>query len=265
MTTPTVLGPPPPSPPPARPGRPRTTGDRVRTVVGVLGELLIAAGLLVLLFVAWQLWWTDVAAGRDQAATVSALSDQFEERGGGSGTPATPGATGATGGTSQGIPEGAFAVVRIPRLGGDWATPVLPGTDAETLRHGLGHYEDTAAPGKVGNFALAGHRTTWGRPLHDIDRLVAGDRIVVETQAGWSVYAVTSAEVVAPTAVEVIAPVPDQPGAEPTEAWLTLTSCHPRYSARERYVVHARLDRTYPRAAGLPAEVLAAPTSERSG
>jgi sortase A len=251
-----VTAPPTAAPPPPGAGatdrRRRTGGDRARGAVGVAGELLVTAGVLVLLFAAWQLWWTDVTADRDQAATVTALTRQFDDRRGGSGEVAD---------RDQGIPAGAFAVMRIPRLGADWATPVLSGTDGATLRRGLGHYADTAGPGEVGNFAVAGHRTTYGRPLHDIDRLVAGDRVVVETETGWSVYTVAAHEVVAPTAVEVIAPVPGDPGAEPTTAWLTLTTCHPRYSARERYVVHARLDRSYPRAGGLPADVLDAPAA----
>lgn len=224
---------------------------QVRAAVGVLGELLITAGLVILLFVAWQLWWTDVTANRTQSATVERLTEDFREPGPGpdaSPTPADPALDGD-----------AFALLRIPRLGEDWVKPVLRGTGTETLREGLGHYDDTAAPGEVGNFAVAGHRTTWGRPLHDIERLRAGDRVVVETSAGWSVYDVASHEIVAPTDVAVIAPVPDDPGATPKAAWLTLTTCHPKYSATQRYIVHARLDRSYPRADGPPKDLLAGP------
>ena len=97
-------------------------------------------------------------------------------------------------------------------------------------------------PGAVGNFAVAGHRTTYGRPFHDIDRLRAGDTIVVETKTAYSVYAVKRHDIVAPTDVEVIAPVPAASRARSRPArWLTMTACHPKYSAAQRYVVFAEL------------------------
>ena len=71
-------------------------------------------------------------------------------------------------------------------------------------------------------------------------------RVVVETAGEVHVYEVTSRDVVRPSDVAVIAPVPDDPGATPTQALLTMTSCHPKYSATERYVVHGRLVETVP-------------------
>jgi sortase A len=124
------------------------------------------------------------------------------------------------------------------------------------LAKGVGHYEGSAGPGEVGNFAVAGHRTTHGRPFHAIDSLRRGDEVVVETGDGVFVYAVTGHEVVDPADVRVIAPVPDQPGTVPTEAVLTMTSCDPPFRATQRYVVHARLTQTLP--AGRVGEALAA-------
>jgi sortase A len=225
---------------------------RLRVVAAALGELLVTAGLLVLLFVVWQLWWTDVVANREQAATVRALSREFlHDR---TTVPRSPG---------EPVPTGrAFAILRIPRLGADFARPVLEGTSHDILDQGVGHYQGTAMPGGIGNVALAGHRTTYGRPFHDIDTLRAGDRIVLETRSGFAVYAVQRHVIVAPSQVDVIAPVPQHPGARPTQRWLTLTSCHPKYSASQRYVVFARLQATYSRAQGLPARTLTVPGSE---
>jgi sortase A len=127
------------------------------------------------------------------------------------------------------------------------------------LALGVGHYVGTAGPGKVGNFAVAGHRTTYGRPFHDIDRLQDGDRVVVETAGTVYVYEVTSREIVRPWEVDVIDPVPDQPGGTPTEAVITLTSCHPKYSATERFVVHGRLVAEVPRADWDPSTWLTTP------
>ena len=225
----------------------------LRWSLGVVGDLLVTAGALLLLFVAWQLWWTDVTANRVQDGTVHALSRDF----------AGARTGGSAGETPSAVPFGkAFAILRIPRLGADYARPVLEGTSQDILQQGVGHYTGTARPGAVGNFAVAGHRTTYGRPFHDIDRLRAGDRIVVETKQAYSVYVVRRHEIVAPTAVRVIAPVPDKPGATPTGRWMTLTACHPKYSAAERYVVFAQLDQTYPRSQGLPAGTLAAPKGD---
>jgi sortase A len=211
----------------------------IRRLVGGVGELLITAGVLVLLFVAWQLWWTDVVADRRQAQIVQALVDDF-------------GAGRASDVGGDAFPdlgqEKAFAVIRVPRFGADYARPVIEGTGRDVLALGVGHYDGSAAPGAVGNFAVAGHRTTYGRPFHDIDRLRTGDRVIVETAPTVYVYEIRSHEIVRPWQTEVIAPVPDQPGKAPTTAMITMTSCHPTYSARFRYVTHGTLVKSIPRA-----------------
>jgi sortase A len=224
---------------------------RLWGVVGVLGELMVTLGVLLLLFAAWELWWTDVEANRAAGKETSSLVQGFEA----TGPSAIPDAK-APGGLIEGK---AFALLHVPRFGDGWSRPILEGTTHDILQSGLGHYAETVGPGAVGNFAVAGHRTTWGRPFHDVENLVDGDTIVVETRAAYDVYAVTGHEIVAPTDVDVVAPVPDQPGVAPTEAMLTLTTCHPKYSARQRYVVHAKLVKTFTRAEGLPASVLAVP------
>ncbi|NHA69353.1 class E sortase [Phycicoccus sp. CMS6Z-2] len=213
----------------------------MRRVVGWTGEVLVTLGVLVLLFVAWQLWWTDVVAERAQQQIVRSLTHDFAAEG--------PGPAAVTGDTYPGLGGSrAFAVIRVPRFGADYARPVVEGVDAPQLALGVGHYEGTARPGRVGNFAVAGHRTTYGRPFHDIDTLRPGDRVIVETKPRVFVYEVTGDEIVRPWQTEVIAPVPDEVGARPTERLLTMTSCHPKYSATYRYVTHARLVRTVPRA-----------------
>jgi sortase A len=231
-----------------------TLSRPLRWVVGTAGEVLITVGLLLLLFVAWQLWWTDVTANREQAVTLRAL-----ERGFG-GQNNAGGSAEATTATLKDVPFGeAFAIVRVPRFGSDDARPVLEGTGPDTLTKGIGHYDDTAMPGLVGNFAVAGHRTTYGRPFHNIDLLQKGDFIVVETKASYVVYAVDRHVIVTPDQVDVVAPVSQHPGAQPTQAWMTLTACHPKYSARERYVVFAKLVQSMPRSQGLPASFMAVP------
>jgi sortase A len=226
-----------------------------RRVVATVGEMLITIGLLLLLFVSWQLWWTDVVANRDQAVTIQALERGFGD--------ARHGGVGSTDplATLNNVPFGeAFAILRIPRFGATFARPVLQGTDHDTLIKGVGHYSGTVMPGLVGNFAVAGHRTTYGRPFHNIDLLRQGDVIVVETKASYVVYAVDRHVIVTPDHVEVIAPAPQHPGVQPTQSWMTMTACEPKYSARYRYVVFSRLVRVIPRANGLPAVFMSVPS-----
>jgi sortase A len=110
---------------------------------------------------------------------------------------------------------------------------VVEGTTPNALRAGAGHYVSTPLPCEAGNVAIAGHRTTYGRPFHNLDLLTAGDEIILQTPLGECRYAVTadSPLIVSPSDVSVI-----QPTVDPT---LTLTTCHPKGSARQRLVIHA--------------------------
>ena len=272
MAAPTTTAPPtPPTAPSVEPDREpgrragrrpgRRAGRALAAATSVLGELLLTAGALLLLFVAWQLWWTDVVADREQAVVTAALQEGWAAAPAAPAAPADPAADPAAASApppALAAPaEGeAFGVVHVPRFGADWQPrPVVEGTSADDLEAGVGHYPGTALPGEVGNVALAGHRNTYGRPFHEIAALEPGDPVVVETAEGWFVYRATTAEVVRPRDVDVVAPVPGDPTAVPTERLLTLTACHPVGSARERYVQHAALDRFVPRAAGVPPEL----------
>lgn len=123
--------------------------------------------------------------------------------------------------------------LKIPRI--DVDVVVVEGTSASALRAGAGHYPSTPLPCEVGNVAIAGHRTTYGRPLHDMDLLQPGDRITLETPIGTCTYEIDKElEVVTPDRTDVVANTPD-------EARLTLTTCHPKGSARQRLVATATL------------------------
>ncbi len=244
-----------------------TPGGRGRAVaygaVGVLGELLITLGVLLLGFLVWQLWWTDVEGDRAQAEIVRELD--FAE---------PPAAAAADEGPLVAEPRrdeppappaepehaATIATLQVPRWTGEPERPISQGTDRPTVLDvlGIGHYPGTAMPGGVGNFALAGHRVTFGKPFNRIEELQVGDPLVVRTADTWYVYRVTSSEVVLPADVRVIAPVPNEPGVEPTERFITLTTCHPMFSARERFIVHGVLDYWAPVSSGTPAELLGA-------
>jgi sortase A len=128
----------------------------------------------------------------------------------------------------------AFAIIRVPsldRLKDGWA--VVEGVSRTDLKNGAGHMPSTPLPGQPGNAVISGHRTTYGAPFHEFDELAAGDTIEVETGLGVHVYEVRETIIVRPTEIWVT---------EPREgAWLTLTTCHPRFSSRQRLVVFAEL------------------------
>jgi sortase (surface protein transpeptidase) len=228
----------------------RTAGDRWRTFVSGLGQTLVTAGVVLLLFVVYELWITDLFSARDQDRLADRLQTEWSAQGPAAGVPTTPAE----------VPVGQpFAVLHVPRLGEDWSRVVLEGTSEDQLSQGPGHYAGTAMPGEQGNLALAGHRVGRGSPFLDLDRLRPGDPIVVEVADGWFTYrvlgdasgdlsardpnGVPGQEIVTPADVQVIAPTPGGTAdAAPTGAYLTLTTCHPRYSARQRLVVHAVLD-----------------------
>lgn len=235
----------------------------LRAIFGVIGELLITAGVIVLLFVVWQVGYSSIIEGRAQAGIVAELEEQLAA-GDGSALPALPESPVVPDGpllpgATPNLADGAlFAIIRVPRFGVDWARPVYEGISPDTLALGPGHYPRTALPGKIGNMAIAGHRTTHGHPFFDIDALVEGDVIVIETRESYAVYRMVRSTIVRPTQSEVVAPVPQKPGAKATESWLTLTSCHPKFSAAQRYITFAKLDRVVPRSAGAPPELSAA-------
>ena len=231
----------------------------IRTLVRTVGELLFTAGVLVGLFVVWLLVWQAHVQDGAQADAVRGLERSFDPPARSqAAAPAGPSTT-AVRAQTEPKPGEAFAVLRIPRLGADWAKPVLQGVGADVLAQGMGRYPGTALPGAVGNVGIAGHRSVHCNPLLDVDLIQPGDVLVIETKSAYNVYRAVRHEIVPPDDTEVIAPVPEHPGTKPTERWFTLTTCSPRWGNASRYIVFSRLEISIPRAQGLPAAYLAAP------
>lgn len=241
-------------------------GGSLLRVLGVAGELLVTAGVLLGLFVTWQLWWTDVVAARTQTAALEELDWAVEvpaavQKGQGVTPEVTAPESSPRRDNAPVIDEPpvgtTFATLRVPRWGADYVRPISQGSSRAVLDElGIGHYEGTAMPGALGNFAISGHRTTYNKPFNRIEELRVGDALVVQTAETWYVYRVSTTEIVLPSQVEVLAPVPNSPGTEPTVATMTLTTCHPMYSARQRFVVYSVLDYWMPVADGLPTEII---------
>ncbi len=212
---------------------------RLAKVLGAIGRTCITAGVLILLFVVYQLWGTGIR----EAQAQHRLENQFADVVGASRTTSTttsstsststpPEVTPSTVPSIAPVPEGEpTAHVRIPKIGVDKI--VVEGVALPDLKKGPGHYPDSPLPGQQGNAAIAGHRTTYGAPFNRIDELTAGDEILVETVQGHFRYVVSEQRIVSPTQVDVLADQGDDR--------LTLTSCNPKYSARQRIVVIAKL------------------------
>ncbi|MFG2709000.1 class E sortase [Streptomyces goshikiensis] len=247
----------------------RGRGAGLARVLWAAAELTVTVGVVVLLLVVHQVWWTNRQAAAAAREEVQELESQWAaapvpEDGGGSGvgggtggggSPEVPSGAGRTAGAvpreapARAAGSDAYAVLRVPRLG--LVVPVAQGIDKRgVLDKGyVGHYPGTAAPGEQGNFALAGHRNTHGEPFRYVNRLRAGDELIVDVRGRRFVYVV--GKTLAQTTERdtgVIAPVPrsvvkpDAGYGEPG-AYITLTTCTPEYSSRYRLVVWGTLRR----------------------
>ncbi|MCE0445857.1 class E sortase [Streptomyces tricolor] len=216
----------------------------MRVIVRTVSELCITVGTLIVLFVAYLLFWTGVQADRAMGDEIRALRQHWAQRG----TP--PAERSAPKAYEPGEP---FAVMYIPRLGAAWHKPVLEGTGAGTLKKGLGHYARTARLGGTGNFAVAGHRRTHGDLFKDFPRLRPGDAVVLTDGTTWYTYRIDKGPYkTVPTDIAVIDPVPRTSGYARPGRYLTLTTCDPEWGHSHRLIVWAHLDATQPVDTGQP-------------
>lgn len=231
----------------------------------MVGKVFITLGLLILAFVGYQLWGTGIefrANQRDLASefrrTVASnvqTSTTVTDTPAVESTPETDTPTTGNAGTGDSDPETSstglptttnpldrlkqgdvLAAITMPSISST-TYYIVSGVGSADLKRGIGHYPKTALPGQFGNAALAGHRTTYGAPFENIDRLRAGDVVVVDTiNGGHYEYVVEGHEIIKPEQIEVLAAPKD-----PEAVLLTLTTCHPKRSVAQRLIVHARL------------------------
>ncbi|MFF4156915.1 class E sortase [Streptomyces sp. NPDC001678] len=210
----------------------------------VVGELFITLGVVMLLFVAYQLWWTNVIAHRQAGGAANDLRNSWDKGGARDAGEFSPG---------QG-----FAIIYIPKL--DVKAPIAEGVGKhQVLDRGMvGHYATgalkTAMPwDKQGNFALAGHRNTHGEPFRYVNRLQPGDKIVVETGSTFYTYEMTSRlDQTSPANTKVIEPVPAGSGFTGPGRYITLTTCTPEFTSTYRLVVWGKMVDERPRSKGKP-------------
>ncbi|WP_181140499.1 class E sortase [Streptomyces sp. Ru62] len=208
-----------------------------------IGEVFITTGVLMLLFVTYQLWWTNVRAHAQAGSETHQLQDDW-----------------ANGKRNPGVfePGQGFAILHIPKL--DVVAPIAEGvSNKKVLDKGMvGHYGEaplkTAMPeARTGNFGLAAHRNTHGEPFRYINRLKAGDAVVVETQDTYFVYKVTSMlPVTPPSNTSVLNPVPPGSGFTRPGRYITLTTCTPEFTSKYRLIVWGKMVQERPRSKGKP-------------
>ncbi|MEU6596179.1 class E sortase [Streptomyces flaveolus] len=208
-----------------------------------IGEVFITTGVLMLLFVTYQLWWTNVRAHAQAGSETHQLQDDW-----------------ANGKRNPGVfePGQGFAILHIPKL--DVVAPIAEGvSNKRVLDKGMvGHYGEaplkTAMPdARTGNFGLAAHRNTHGEPFRYINRLRAGDAVVVETQDTYFVYKVTSMlPVTPPSNTSVLDPVPPGSGFTGPGRYITLTTCTPEFTSKYRLIVWGKMVQERPRSKGKP-------------
>lgn len=205
-----------------------------------IGQVMIALSVIGALIVGYEFIWTDYTSGRASKNAVKELEHAWSSGG------LTPADRPSRAGLHLEPTTDVFAVMRIPRLGSSWQQPVIEGVQSNDLARGVGHYPSTSMPGVIGNFAVAGHRVTHGHPFRELDRMRPGDLIGVQMRDVVYIYRTLSLRVVKPNAVQVLAPVPFQPGADPTRPMMAISTCNPKYSARERLILTAEMITSYP-------------------
>ncbi|ANP48203.1 sortase A [Streptomyces griseochromogenes] len=208
-----------------------------------IGEVFITTGVLMLLFVTYQLWWTNVRAHAQAGKETHQLQDDW-----------------ANGKRAPGVfePGQGFAILHIPTL--DVVAPIAEGvSNKQVLDKGMvGHYGEgalkTAMPSaKTGNFGLAAHRNTHGEPFRYINKLKPGDAVVVETQDTYFVYKVTSTlPVTSPANTSVLDPIPRGSGFTEPGRYITLTTCTPEFTSKYRLIVWGKMVEERPRDKGKP-------------
>jgi sortase A len=249
---------PPPGPPPGgkRPRREGSADDKRgtgRRITWWIGIGLILAGLGLLGYVAWQFWGTNWVSKQQQREITNELQQDWSA---------------GQGKKPKFVPHGqASALIRIPKFGKKYVVPVLEGVSPGVLAKGYGHFEDTADPGQVGNYALAAHRVTHGEPLRNMPDLRPGDKVIVETADATYTYELDTnpnALVIPFTQTWVLDPVPHNPkkgGPEPQQVQgqrlITLTTCSEIFHTDNRMIAFGHLVRSEAKPA--------APVKERAG
>jgi len=191
-----------------------------------MASATLSAGLGLGGYTAWLVWSTDGQPSRAEQARAAQVEKKL-----------------IRGAPSPDAASDGPAVMRVPALGARWAYPVYKGTTDKQLGKGLGQYAGTAGPGQIGNYAVAGHRSSNSgfAPFAELpDRIKRGSRIIVTAPTGRYTYTVTGTQHVTPDAVRVLRPDQGR-GADPKKRLITLVTCTPRFGSTGRFIVYGQL------------------------
>lgn len=199
----------------------KTQRGKSAKVMMVISDALITFAIFAIMYAGYQTAWSKFVSNQNVAEAKAEVELKWTE------APAA----------EPELHKG-FALIYIPRLKDKvWELPITRGVDPDDLISGLGHYPDNALPGEKGNFAMAGHRATYGEPLVNIDQLKQDDEVIIQTAGNWYVYKLVLDEIVEPDAMWVLDPNPggivNKTG---VEEMITLTTCHPRWGSTERWI-----------------------------
>lgn len=209
-----------------------------RSPLTLLGIGLLVAGLACLGWVGFQYVGTNVVSEQAFETETEQLRTKWQEQERSDPRGKTPASV---------VPGEAVALLRIPAFGDDYEIPILTGTDLSILSKGVGHYASTAAPGQIGNFAIAGHRVTHGQPFAKMLTLKQGDEVIVETREAIYTYVLDDSPrklTVQDSETWVLDPVPGEPDSKPTEALITLTTCQDLFRSPDRSIGFGHLQNT---------------------
>jgi LPXTG-site transpeptidase (sortase) family protein len=194
----------------------------------VISDVLVTLALIAFMYAGYQTVWTKYLGVKQSNIVKTQIEVQWKE---------APNAAPA-------LHKG-FALVYIPRLRDKvWGLPLTEGVDPQDLESGLGHYPSTKMPGLEGNFAIAGHRSTYGEPLANIDQLQQDDEIYIKTGQNWYTYKLLMTAIVEPDEMWVIE---DNPGglvnSTGIKEMITITTCDPRWGSTHRWVWWGTLEK----------------------
>jgi len=202
------------------------SGSVLRAGGRVLGDVLITIGGVILLYIVYLLWWTDVVAHQAAQGDMCQLGREWAR----------------SVAVQQPRPAQPFATLEIPAIRNPETWPVLDGVQQTELKQGVGWYPTTQLPGQPGNFAVAAHRRTWGDIFRYLNEVKAGDTIVVRASNTVYTYRIVQDPIyLPPTAVEVLKPIPAHSGLTQPGSYITLTTCDPVYNATRRMAVFGEL------------------------
>lgn len=228
-------------------------------VIDAIAVLMLVVGVSFVGYYAWEFYGTGVVTQKAVDEEKQDLRQQWELPEQTSTATPDPGASPGPGpadptpsldpqAATQAPTRGKAAwLIRIPRLGADYEWPIVAGIETDDLARGVGWFPDSALPGQIGNFALAGHRVTHGEPFRNLLNLRVGDEVVIETRDAIYTYKMTSAPkdlTVNFTDSWVLDPVPGKPGVAPTQAIITLTTCQSFFHTPDRSVGFGVLEST---------------------